>query len=70
MPLPKTFLELDEKHRYHLACAILRNPKDGEIWRKNFHNGYNLKEYLEKLNLDPSIFSRYYQLRFSINEPL
>lgn len=64
--LPATFNELDDKHKYNLACAILRNTKDGNTWRKNFHNGYNLKKYLEKLDLDPNIFSRHYKLRFDL----
>lgn len=65
--LPSTFKELNEKHKYNFACAVLRNPQDGEIWRKKHHNGYELKQYLEKLNLDPNIFSRHYKLRFTIN---
>lgn len=62
------FNKLDDKQKYNFACAILRNPKDGETWKKNFHNGGALKQYLEKLNLDIGIFSRHYKLNFNYKE--
>lgn len=65
--LPLTFLELSLKHRFHFACAIMRNDKDGKIWHQNFRNAHTLMKYLEKLNLDPNVFSRHYKLNFKIN---
>lgn len=66
--LPATFKELTTRTKYHIACALFRDPQDGELYRKAHHNPHQLKLYLEHFNLDPNIFQRHYKLKFNNNK--
>ena len=56
------YAALTRKSRYHIACAVLRNPKDGQRWKTVHHNGFALAEYLAQVIMDVELLCEIYRI--------
>lgn len=57
-----TFDELTRKSKHNLACAVLRNSKDGKRWGVVHKNAFKLITYLDKCMIDANLLCEIYNI--------